>query len=504
MSRPPDQHPKPPNRTDLLERSVGEFLKSVPCDLYSGSPILVAVSSGPDSICLLHVLHSLSGDIGLSLHVAHLHHGQREEGDADATFVEETARTLGVPFTKGREDVPRIAREERLSIEAAGRLARYRFFARLAGEIGARVVATGHHADDQAETVLLRALRGAGLRGLRGIPAAAPMPESEGRVTVIRPLLEIPRAMIEAYLEGKGISSRLDATNLDPAHQRNRIRRELLPLAESISPGARNGLLRIAKAAAEDDAALERWTDAVSEACMQVEEDRVCFRLAALPEERAIRRRLFRRGVELLLPQSGRGFPEAAIEQMMDAVGEGRRAGDADLAGGLTLSRSFDPERGETLLLVKRPPDRSQYESFSLPVELPGVTEIPSLSVRLIAGVISPEKAEPYPEREAWEAVIDADALVPPFRVRSWEPGDRMRVLGSGGTRKLQDLFTDARVPAAERNRRPLLCDAERIVWAPGIALHDAVKLTPATRRVLRLKIQPQPTSEADAEGQAE
>lgn len=180
MDLPADASPRRQPHAEEVRRAVETFFNRHFPTLPLPTPLIVAVSGGPDSVCLLNVLHGLFQARGGGLHVAHLHHGQREEGDEDAAFVEELANSLNVPFTMERADVPGIAREERRSIEEAGRVARYRFLARLASDIGAEAVATGHHANDQAETVLLRAFRGAGLRGLRGIPADAPLPETGG------------------------------------------------------------------------------------------------------------------------------------------------------------------------------------------------------------------------------------------------------------------------------------------------------------------------------------
>ncbi|MBW3622648.1 MAG: tRNA lysidine(34) synthetase TilS [Armatimonadetes bacterium] len=465
--------------------------------------LIVAVSGGPDSICLLHALHRFTEDLktarlhdpvhcsdwGFDLHVAHLHHGQRDEGGEDAVYVQEFSKSLNLPCTVERADVPGLAREERLSIEAAGRVARYRFFAKLAEELGSKVVATGHHADDQAETVLLRAFRGAGLRGLRGIPRVGPMPESGGRVTIIRPLLSVPRSVIEAYLEAEGITPRHDATNLDLRIQRNRIRHELMPLAEAISPGARTGLLRIARAAAEDEAALQAWTDTAWERCSRTAPDRVELIVEAMPEANAIRRRLLRRAVDRLLPEVGAGFPEANIEYFLSMCMAGVGSCTLDAMGGLEFSRAYDPGSGETRLILKRRIREESFQSsgFRRAVRVPGETALPELRLRFHAEEAEPESLGTFPPRDAWEAVMDADALKPPLFVRTWEPGDRMRVLGSGGTRKLQDLFTDARIPAEERRRWPVLCDAQRILWLPGLALNDAAKVTPETRRILRI-----------------
>jgi tRNA(Ile)-lysidine synthase len=445
----------------------------------------VAVSGGPDSVCLLHALDSLTAEIPFRLRVAHLHHGQRKEGDADAEFVRAFAERLGHPCAIERADVPGIARSERISLEMAGRLARYRFFARLAEAVGAKAVATGHNADDQAETVLMRAFRGAGNSGLRGIPALAPLPESAGSVPVIRPLLEVSRAEIEGYLTRHGLETRFDATNLDATLQRNRVRRELLPLAEEISPGAKKGLMRIAKEAAEDEAALGLWAAKAWTRCArETGEGTLLVRTDRLPEPAAIRRRILRISIEKLAPDAA-GFPEAAIDRLLNLL-ESEADGTAGFSLPLGIQAVF---RQRVLRLSASPPPAPPLVVPKRAIRCPGETRLPELRRTLIAKETDPTSAQPFPPRRAMEAAVDADALAPPLSARTWEAGDRIRVLGTGGTKKLKELFNEAKIGLEERRRIPIICDAERIVWVPGLALNEAVKVTPASRRVLLFRL---------------
>jgi tRNA(Ile)-lysidine synthase len=444
------------------------------------------VSGGPDSICLLHALHGLAPRFSLRLHVAHLHHGQRPEGDSDARFVQEFAENLGCLFTLERADVPALVRTERLSLEMAGRAARYRFFSRLGEEIGAKAVATGHNADDQAETVLMRAFRGAGNPGLRGIPARAPLPESKGAVTVLRPLLSVSRSEIEAYLKEHQLPSIFDSTNLDVSLQRNRIRRELLPLAETISPGARKGLLRIAQEAAEDEEAMEALTMEAWDAAVYVQEFAVNCDLSQLSSLTAIRRRVLRRALKILSAVMD-GFPEELVDRLLLLAAMPKETSSTPPA--LSLSKDLRAVRSGNRLRIEAVAPSPQTKPFRHRVSLPGITVLPEIASAFIVEESERPLPGSFPLRTAWEALIDADRLEPPCVLRSWEPGDSIRVFGSGGTRKLQDLFTEARIPPPERRRWPVFCDAERIVWVPGISLSETVKVTPKTQCVFRLRL---------------
>lgn len=230
--------------------------------------IVVGVSGGPDSMALLEVLQELAGPLALSLHVAHLDHGLRSGSAADAAFVAARAKRLGWPCTCGCAGVAGLARRRRLSIEEAGRLARYSFFFRVAERAGARFVAVGHNRDDQAETVLMRLLRGASMSGLAGIAPRRrlidPLGRGRGpRVEVIRPLLARSRAEIEAFLRRRGITPRRDPSNASPDFLRNRIRRDLIPYLErGYNPAVRAALARAGEVLAEEDALLESAAEA--------------------------------------------------------------------------------------------------------------------------------------------------------------------------------------------------------------------------------------------------
>jgi len=219
--------------------------------LVRGEPVVVGVSGGPDSLCLLHVLKHLAPGYGVTLHVTHLEHGIRgEESEADAQFVAGLAHRWGLPVTVEHADVPRLAEEEGLAPEEAARRARYGFLARVAGQIGASRIAVGHNADDQVETVLMHFLRGSGLAGLRGMLPLSPLGELRlgaalrdsplaGELRLIRPLLEVARPAIEAYCRSRGLQPRFDRSNLDTTYYRNRLRHELLPMLEGYNPNIR-------------------------------------------------------------------------------------------------------------------------------------------------------------------------------------------------------------------------------------------------------------------------
>ncbi|MCU0512273.1 MAG: tRNA lysidine(34) synthetase TilS [Anaerolineae bacterium] len=212
----------------------------------TGSPLLLAVSGGVDSLVLLHALAALRAQVPLALHVATLDHGLRAEAADEVQFVLATAAHLGIPATPGAVAVPALAQAWRLNVEAAARRARYAFLARVAHDTGARQVATAHHADDQAETILLHVLRGSGSAGLVGLRPAAPFPD-EPALTLLRPLLPFTRRQIEQYSQEQGLQPRHDASNSDTRLLRNRLRHEVLPLLTGINPNVSGALNRLGR-----------------------------------------------------------------------------------------------------------------------------------------------------------------------------------------------------------------------------------------------------------------
>jgi len=302
-----------------------------------GSTVVAAVSGGADSSALLLALAELREELDITIHVGHLHHGLRgQDADEDLCFVQRLADQLGVPFTAGHADVPADMKRYRISEEIAGRRARYTFLCSLARQIGAERIATGHTADDQAETVLMRVLRGTGTEGLVGIPpvGVAVDPAGGPPVTAIRPLIAVSRAEAAEYCRAHGVEFRTDPCNLKPDPLRNRVRLELIPLLQSTyNPNVTSALARLADVAREENALLERLAEeAWHKAAVESQPDELAFRLSALPSDRALLRRLVRRALLQLNPDHVPHY--SAVERVVRAA-EAGRSPRFDLEGGL-------------------------------------------------------------------------------------------------------------------------------------------------------------------------
>ena len=485
---------------DLMREAIERYHMLEP-----GDRVLVAVSGGPDSTALLHGLWTLREHYGLSLHVAHLNHRFRgDEAAADAEYVRRLASDLGLPCTVEEADVAALARARKWPAQVAGREARYRLFYRLSADVGARRIALGHTADDQAETVLMRLLRGTGLDGLAGIP-----PVRDGRI--IRPLILCTRRMIEEYCRANGLTPRTDRTNLKGIYLRNRIRLSLLPALErEYNPRVRTALAQLAEQAREDAGALndragEVFGRASRPAGGGVELDWNIIR----SEPKAIQRRVVRRaysGVTTGLPEMAAGLEFRHVEEILALVSAGAVSGRLDLPGRVGVERQYD-----RLFFFRRSGETeagrgavgfSDLSTRGWPLAVPGVTVIPELGLSFQVEVLEsvPDVRAISGEDQAQDAksrrreVFDADALGGgPLYVRTRRPGDRFVPLGMRGFKKLKDFLIGRRIPLRKRGKLPLIFSGEDLVWVVGLRIDDRFKIKPQTKRVLAIAVKTGP-----------
>ena len=471
--------------------------------LSAGETVVVGVSGGPDSLCLLHVLCQLSAEFDLLLHVAHLHHRIRgEDADADAAFVAALAKEWGLPYTVESRDVPGMAREKKLAVEEMARLVRYAFLARLAHRIGASKIAVGHNADDQTETVLMHWLRGSGLAGLRGMLPLTPLRQlrlhladpglelEEWNLQLIRPLLEVPRVDIEAYCAAHGLQPRFDRSNLDTTYYRNRLRHELLPILETYNPAIRQVLRRSALVIADDYALLRAemrraWRQVVrSEDNQAIVFDLDCWRELPTSLQRATLREAIHR-----LRRSLRNINFVHVEDALRVAREKPAGSQATLPRGLMLTIGYN-----TFVVADADyvplPDWPVLTVPSLPLNVPGVTPLPDGPWRVAAEVLPRQELPTGWEDNAdpWQAFLDFEVVGRELILRQREPGDRFCPLGLGGNQKLVgDFLINAKVPRARRDFVPIVASPRHIVWLAGWRVDERARVTETTTRVLHL-----------------
>ncbi len=469
--------------------------------LTGGGTVVVGVSGGPDSLCLLHVLSRLRGDYGIALHVAHLDHCLRgSESQEDAAFVARLAEEWGLPATVESRDVLCLAKGSKLAIEEAARQARYSFLAQVALAVGVKRIAVGHHADDQTETIIMHWLRGAGLAGLRGM-----LPLTElGRMRLeaawpnrpplnlqlIRPLLETPRAEIESYCREHGLKPRFDRSNLDTTYYRNRLRHELIPYLESYNPNIREVLRRSAQVISDDYSFLQADLERVWPAVVSSEsEEAITFDLERWRNLPTSQQRSTLREAIHRLRRSLRNINWIHTENALLALRVKPAGTQIALPQGLMLSigyrdftvadEDYVPEVDWPLLLME-----------SLPVAVPGVTELPDSGWCLEAALIERgEFREDHLDNpNPWQAFLDCEEAGTELVLRQRRPGDRFQPLGLGGHEKsLHTFMIDHKIPRPLRGFVPIVASPQHIVWVAGWRIDERVRIADSTKRVLHL-----------------
>ncbi len=494
---PADIRPDADNLRDTL-RATAER-----CGLFApGRTVVVGVSGGPDSTALLHALHSLRDEWRLNLIVAHLDHGLRgEDSDGDAAFVAELAARLGLPCESERADVAGLRKRAHISLQEAARTARHAFLRRVAARYQADRIALAHTRDDNIETVLLNLLRGAGLEGLCGFPASAP--------PLVRPLFDVTRAQVEAYCARHDLRPRRDASNVNLAYARNRLRAELLPhLRAYYNHGLDDALTRMTTLLAADNALLEELTrQALPEISAAWKEAQVRFdrtELARLPV--ALQRRAIRQAITQVRGHlHGIGFE--AVEQALHFSPDSPNPA-FDLPG--EGAETVRVRRDRDAITIERKPIAASFLPWEQLLTTPGRTELPAAGVLIetafLAGKANAdENAEvngtarladwqAMTAGEDWQAVFDCGTLTLPLLARSWRPGDRMRPRGVNGGKKLQDVFTDRKIPVLERPRCPVLVDcggSGRILAVIGVQVEESA-LSEANLRAANLDDSPE------------
>jgi tRNA(Ile)-lysidine synthase len=442
---------------------------------------MVAVSGGADSVALLRLLAELRPILRLRLTVAHFHHGIRgRAADGDARFVRQLAGQLAIPFEEGRGSVPRLAARDGVSLEMAAREARYRFLVESARRVQADCVATAHTADDQAETVLLKLARGTGLRGLAGIPPETTM----SGVRIVRPLLRVTRAEIERYLRAGKQRWREDETNRNCRHLRNRIRHKVLPfLAAELNPRIREALQRMAALLRDEDDWMHCVARDLASRCIAPDGSLRLPALAGLhpaAQRRVLLHWLVASGLAPADVDSG------VVEDLRRFTAGTGKSSCISTSGGRQIRKS-----GECLQLLASAKARRTIRSRRL--KIPGALRLPEVGLEIQTRMAPGLKKQ----TGAVAGRLPADASLSlralggrTLSVRGWQNGDRIRPLGMKGSKKLQDVFTEAGVEAARRHSIPLILAGEEIVWVPGYRVAQGWEVLDPTAPSLQIRVE--------------
>ena len=475
-----------------LELKVKDFIKRHRLVLY-GQVVVVGVSGGADSVCLLNVLARWQKALDIKLYIAHLNHQLRgAESESDSEYVASLASKLGIPATIGKCDVAAYRAVRNCSVEEGARELRYDFLAGVATDVGASRIAIGHTRDDQVETILMHILRGAGTSGLRGIKPCSPVPyESHQlsaigyRILVIRPLLGINREETIGYCQEHQLEPRVDSSNLSLSFFRNRLRLELLPLLREYNPNVDEAMLRLAEIAGDDVSFLEQQAFELWDKVARQEGDVVYLdrrKASALPV--ALQRQLIRLAVDRVLGDTRdveANHIEAIRSLLIKQVGK-RTA----LPHGLVCRGEYDE-----VVLGLFSPLPCPFPAFhgEIPVKVPGETILPGWRVTAgISSVIASEAKQSQQKGRSFVAEFDLHRAGTCLFVRKRQSGDRFHPLGMDIPKKLQKFMVDAKIPLTWRESVPLVCSPQQILWVVGWRIDDRVKVTENTKEILRLE----------------
>lgn len=440
--------------------------------LAGGETVLIGLSGGADSVCLVAVLHALTPDLDLTLRAAYVDHGLRpRETPQEIAFCSTLCDARQVPFTVAPVDVSSHAKEKKITTQEAARELRYRAFDGIARETGATKLALGHTADDQVETVLMRLFRGSGPSGLAGIPPK--------RGHIIRPLIEITRRDIEAFLDAKGLSFITDSSNLRDDYMRNRLRHHLIPAVRTLWPEAERNILRTAVICRDE----ERYFDLqVTKMLMRLisrkrggEIELFLAPLEAL--DVVILRRVLRRAID----ETGGlgGISLGHIEDIIDLTRGAKPGSRLYLPGGIRVIKSY-----ATLVMTSHPPPQLR----DCVLEGPGRVALREAALVVTCRLYGIDEIDEYGDGKR-RALFDADKMPFPVTIRRRRPGDSFYPLGLGKRKKIQDLFVDEKVPRDERDAVPLLTCGGDIAWVMGHRMDERFKIDKSTKRVLEYEV---------------
>jgi tRNA(Ile)-lysidine synthase len=453
----------------------------------SGEKLVVAVSGGPDSVCLLHILSELKKELGIELHVAHLNHKLRgAESDADAEYVRGLARRLKIPATIASRDVRSYRAQHRLTLEEAAREVRYNFLAGVAGQVGPARAAVGHTADDHVETLLMHLIRGSGIRGLRGLLPVSRWQSPGHSLTIIRPLLELSRKDTINYCCGHHLKPHTDASNLSAEPFRNKVRWHLLPELRKYNPQIKEALLRLARTSTDDLDFIEAEARRRQDETIRIEKGSVIIAkesFLALPS--ALKHQLLRSSISSLLGNL-KDIEASHIEDIVAALDKpaGKVIG---LPFGLNFTIEYDRYvlSADALSPCPFPPLESE-----IALNTPGKTSINGWEIKATIAAASEAQA-PDKNTGDFAASFDAEKTGNQLTVRHRLPGDRFQPLGMEQPKKLNAFMIDVRIPQAWRRRIPIVCSGKQILWVVGWRIDERYRVRPDTINVLRLEFKP-------------
>ncbi|QEK11092.1 tRNA lysidine(34) synthetase TilS [Crassaminicella thermophila] len=440
-----------------------------------GEGIVVGVSGGPDSISLLHLLWRIKEEYNLSLYAVHLNHQFRgKEADEDADYVEKFCENLGIKSFIFSENVAEYSKKKGVTFEEAGREIRYRLFESVMKKMKAHKIAVAQNMDDQAETVLMRLIRGTGIEGLSAIDYVRDN-------KIIRPLLDIKRYEIEDYCEKNNLMPRIDKTNLEALYTRNRIRLELIPYIEKhFNVNIKQTLSRTANIIREDKEFINISVQKVYKKIVKKTESEIKIYKEEFEKSHiAIKKRILREAIREL---SGdlKNIQNKHIQNLIDLIKDGQVGGEAYLPKGLCAILDYD------VIIIRKGKREIEKYDFEYNINIGETLNIKELDACFISNIINVKDLQKI-NKESYKTYFDLDKLKKGMILRTRREGDRFTPFGMKGSKKLKDFFIDAKIPREERDKIPLVCDGEEIMWIIGHRISEKYKVDQNTKNVLVL-----------------
>ncbi|MFD3155551.1 tRNA lysidine(34) synthetase TilS [Haloimpatiens sp. FM7330] len=441
-----------------------------------GDKVIVAVSGGPDSMCLLHMLYNIKNQLDISIVVAHLNHCLRgKDADEDEKCVEKFCEKVGVKFFSKRVDVNKLANDKNISCELAGREARYQFFHEVKDKTKAQKIAVAHNANDKAETVIMRIIRGTGLDGLSGIK---PIRDN----VIVRPIINLTRQEIEEYCKQNNIDTRIDKTNLENIYSRNKIRLELIPYIEkNFNKDIINTINRFSEIVSKDNEYLEKLANDKYEMYCNFKNGKIIINKQIFYEDEAILTRVVR---ICLLKIKGNlyNLEKKHIYDILK-IQKHSTGKKINLPGNLIVTNNY----GDIYIYNKQ--DMNFDSNEQVRINLNSKQYINNLSININTCIEENNINIKYESNE-YIKYFDFEKIQGDILLRFRRKGDRFTPLGMKGSKKLKDLFMDLKIPKDERDRIPLICFGNNIGWVVGYRISEKYKIDRNTRKILKIHIE--------------
>ena len=463
----------------MLEQEVLKIIQQY--DLVeTGDKIIIGVSGGPDSVCLLHILGKLSSDLNISLFAVHINHMLRgEESNEDERYVTELCSRLSIPLTVKKIDIKKISQEKGISLEEAGREIRYLEFELEAQRHSAEKIAVAHNKNDQAETVLMHIIRGSGLDGLKGMDIK--------RKKLIRPLLFTERKDIEEYCVQNSLNPRVDSSNLESVYTRNKVRLELIPAIDSIfKTDISKSISKMAVLIKDDSDFIEEQVDSLYRKCItKSEASEIWLNLKILKTIHPAERKRILRNALKSVNFDLKGIEAVHIDSIVNLVLDGKTGSELHLPSDIRVKKSYQ----ELCIFIKQ--EFKKPYNYDIVLIIPGTTSIDGPGIRVVASLV--EKSDNIGKfiiikDNSLIQYFDFDSLKKGITIRNRKEGDIFKPNKSNGKKKIKEYFIDNKIPRDKRDEIPLIANNNEIVWVVGYKISDKFKVTENTKTILKLE----------------